>query len=166
MKVVIIDDHPLVRRGIDSLLSFDTEIQIAGEAGCVGEGVEVIEKNHPDIVIVDLRLGSESGLEIVRRVKGKDIRCKFIVLTSSVEAADFRNAEELGVEGYILKEALPEEIIFAVKLISKGRKYVDPNIINLITIKDKDQPEEKLTEREVDVLNSHFHLRHSFRSGK
>lgn len=154
MKVIIIDDHPLVRRGLDSLLSLEAEIKIVGEAESIDEGVEAIEKGKPDLAIVDLRLGNESGLDIIRKIKSQGIICKFIVLTSSVEESDFHRAEELGVEGYILKEALPEEIVFAVKLIAKGRKYIDPNILSLVTSKNEEKYEEKLTEREADVLKA------------
>jgi two-component system, NarL family, nitrate/nitrite response regulator NarL len=154
LRIVIVDDHPLVRRGLSAVLSYEKDIEIVGEASNVDEAVDVINKTRPEQVLVDLRLENQSGLDIFKRLAKKDIKCKFAVLTSSLDEVDFKNAEELGVDGYILKEALPEEIIYAVHVIDRGRKYYDPGILEIAMKKKEDNITEKLTEREKEVLQA------------
>lgn len=154
LKIVIVDDHPLVRRGLASVMSFEKDIEVVGEASNVTEAVDIIKKTQPEQVLIDLRLENESGLDILRKLNLKEGSCKFTVLTSSLDEADFRAAEELGVDGYILKEALPEEIVYAVHIIGKGRKYYDPGILQIAMRKSSDTIVEKLTEREKDVLKT------------
>jgi len=153
MKVLLIDDHPLVRKGLTSVLSLEDDIKIVGEAGNIQEALELIDRQCPDLALVDLRLGTECGLDIIEKSIEKKSLCKFIVLTSSANGLDFKNAEEVGAHGYILKEALPEELLYAVKLVSKGRKYYDSGLMEFMM---KDSPDndtvEMLTPRELDVL--------------
>lgn len=152
MNVVIVDDHPLVRQGLNSILSIDRDIEIVGEAANIRDAVELIEKVHPELSIVDLKLGGENGLEIVRQSKSKNVACKFLILTSSVNAHDFKQAEVLGVEGYVLKEALPEEFLYALHLVAKGRKYYDPVIMDMVANDLREGPIDDLTPREQEVL--------------
>lgn len=151
MKIVIVDDHPLVRKGINSILSLEDNFEIVGEAGCVSDAERVILENKPDAALIDLRLGNEDGLSIVRNAKAKNTSCKFIILTSSLEHSDFQRAEECGINGYILKESFPDEIIYALNVISRGRKYFDPNIVDYAMRNNNDDIEE-LTPREREVL--------------
>lgn len=154
MKVAIIDDHPLVRRGLAMILALEPDIELAGEASNINEAIELILKTKPDMLLVDLRLGDECGLDLKERIEIQGLTFKFIVLTSSVEKDDFKKAEEANIDGYVLKEALPEEILYAIRIVSKGRKYYDPGIMDFI-IKEKDEEfAEKLTPREIDVLSA------------
>lgn len=154
MRIVIVDDHPLVRRGLSAVLSFEKDIEVIGEASTVNEAIDLIIRTKPDQVLVDIRLDNESGLDIISKIDRRNIQCKFTVLTSALEERDFKIAEELGVDGYILKEALPEEIIYAIHLIGKGRKYYDPGIMEIAMKKKEYSITEKLTEREKDVLET------------
>ncbi|HHY81608.1 MAG TPA: response regulator transcription factor [Clostridiales bacterium] len=152
MKLILVDDHPLVRKGLISVLSLESDLEIVGEAGNVREALDLINRVKPDLALVDLRLGNEYGLEILERSKNTD-SCKFIILTSSAEEEDFRRSEEAGALGYVLKEALPEELLYAVRLVSRGRKYYDPGIMDLIMKgSQQDVLIEELTPREKDVL--------------
>lgn len=148
------DDHPLVRSGLSSVLSYESDIEIVGEASNVDEAVDIINRLRPEQALVDLRLDNQSGLEILKRLGRKDVKCKFTVLTSSLDERDFKDAQEIGVDGYILKEALPEEIIYAIRVIGKGRKYYDPGILEIAMKNKKDSITEKLTKREQDVLEA------------
>lgn len=154
LRIVIVDDHPLVRRGLSSVLSYEKDIEVIGEASNVREAIDVIRRTRPEQVLIDIRLDNESGLDIISKIDKKDIQCKFTVLTSSLGERDFKTAEELGVDGYILKEALPEEILYAIRLIGKGRKYYDPGILEIAMKKNEDSITERLTEREKDVLET------------
>jgi len=150
MRIGIIDDHPLVREGLISILSLHEDFEVVGEATNCQEGIFMIIEKKPEIVIIDLKLGNQCGLDIIREVKNK-VECKFVILTSSAEQSDFLQAEILGVHGYILKEALPEELIYGLRLIYKGRKYYDPGLVRLQIYRDND-PLELLTQREKEVL--------------
>lgn len=155
MKVLLIDDHPLVRRGLASVLSLEKDIEIVGEASNMIDALKAIELHNPDLALVDIRLGNEYGLDIIEKSKSKNTSCKFIVLTSSSSDGDFKKAEEAGALGYILKEALPEELLFAVRLVSRGRKYYDPGLMELLMKESsKNDLDSYLTAREKEVLKA------------
>lgn len=156
MKVVIVDDHPLVRRGLTSILSLDGSMEVLGEAANSKEALDLFSRVQPDLALIDLRLGVESGLDLITEAIRQGVTCKFVVLTSSTEEDDFRRAKELGVAGYVLKEALPEELLHALLIISKGRKYYDQGVLDLV-MKSREPLEEyghveKLTPKEMEVL--------------
>ncbi|MFS0876433.1 response regulator transcription factor [Solibacillus isronensis] len=98
-----------------------------GEATNSKDALSLLKSCPTDVAIVDLRLGVESGLHLIKSALEQQIQCKFVVLTSSTSEADFVKAKEIGVEGYLLKEALPEELLHGLQLIYKGRKYYDPS---------------------------------------
>lgn len=153
MRIILIDDHPLVRKGLVSVLSLEKDIEVIGEAGNIKDALELLIDKQPDIALVDIRLGNEYGLDIVEKSNNRNIDCKFIVLTSSVEECDFKKAQEIGAQGYVLKEALPEELLYAVRLVSRGRKYYDPGIMEqMVKASSYDCVIEELTPRERDVL--------------
>jgi len=112
----------------------------------------MIKQNKPDLALIDLRLGTECGLDIISAAKKHDVGTKFIVLTSSASIDDFMMAEECGAEGYILKEALPEELLFAIRLVNRGRKYYDPELLEYKLKQHDNAYSEQLTDREKEVL--------------
>ncbi len=151
MKIVIVDDHPLVRKGLFAVLSLEKDVEICGEAATIREALEVMTKTNADMVLVDLMLGEECGLDIIKKARQNNMSCKFIVLTSSASPGDFLLAEELGVDGYVLKEAHPEELLFAIRLVDRGRKFYDPSLLEL-KMKETSDPINDLTPRERDVF--------------
>jgi len=152
VKIVIVDDHPLVRRGLASVISMQPNVQFAGEATNGQEALDVIEATKPDIVLIDLKLADESGLDVIKTVRARGIVSKFILLTSSASREDFLRAEEVLVDGYVLKEALPEELLFAIQLVHKGRKYYDPGLMEEKMRTSGSSPTNELTPKEKEVL--------------
>ncbi|MDR7239074.1 response regulator transcription factor [Neobacillus drentensis] len=156
MKVVIVDDHPLVRKGLVSILTLNETMEVLGEAKNSREAMDLFSSVKPDLALVDLRLGNESGLDLISKAMKQGSTCKFVVLTSSTEERDFIRAKEVGVDGYVLKEAFPEELIHALRIISKGRKYYDPGVLDLVMRSsesiDGDKHIEQLTPKEKEVL--------------
>ncbi|AHM64841.1 nitrate/nitrite response regulator protein narL [Paenibacillus polymyxa] len=152
MKIVIVDDHPLVRKGLAAVISMQPNVQFAGEAQNQQEALAVIAETDPDLVLLDLKLADESGLDIIKIARGRGFRSKFILLTSSATREDFLKAEEASVDGYVLKEALPEELIYAIHLVNKGRKYYDPAILENKLREDAGNLTDDLTPKEKEVL--------------
>ena len=150
MTILVIDDHPLIRSGIISSLKLEENIDFIIEASTVSEAIVMIQMNSPDISIVDICLGKENGLEIIERCRANKINTKFLVLTSSIKKDDFLKAQKLNVDGYVLKEAFVEDIIYAVNVLMRGKKYIDPEIMQY-TI-NAQTPFTELSSRENDVL--------------
>ncbi|ERI92098.1 putative response regulator protein VraR [Clostridiales bacterium oral taxon 876 str. F0540] len=152
MKLLVVDDHPLVRKGLLSTLALEEGVEQIQEASNVEEAMIMLVKLNPDISMVDLRLGKEDGLEIVSRAKKKALKTKFIILTSSSRKEDFLKAQEAGVDGYLLKEAYTEDIIYALHVVSRGKKFFDAEMLQYKMSSSQKDTLYELTEREKDVL--------------
>lgn len=152
MRLVVIDDHPLVQQGVGAIIGTQEDMEVVGMAGSGTEGIELLASLQPDVALVDLRLPGEYGLDIVKRGREVAPRCRFIILTSYSEEGDVRRAMAEKVEGYILKEALPEELIAAIRLVGRGRTYIDPTIVQALMNQGENDPLSQLTPREKEVL--------------
>lgn len=152
MRLFVIDDHPLVQQGVEAIIGTQEDMEVVGMAGSGTEGIELLASLQPDVALVDLRLPGEYGLDIVKRGREVAPRCRFIVLTSYSEEGDVRRAMAEKVEGYILKEALPEELIAAIRLVGRGRTYIDPTIVQALMNQEENDPLSQLTPREKEVL--------------
>lgn len=153
MKILIVDDHPLVRKGIASILSFEQDFDEILEASNIEEAMDLILTEEPVLAIVDLNLGNDDGLEIVSNSRNKGVKTKFVILTSSVRKDDFTRAMEIGVNGYILKEAFAEDILYAIRVVLRGKQFIDPEVIRYQTAASREMNGlEDLTPRESDVL--------------
>lgn len=150
MKLLIVDDHPIVRKGLVSTLSTEESIQGIWEASSVEEALSILSVFGPDMAILDLRLGRENGLDIVIQAKERKLETKFLILTSSSRREDYQQAMKIGVDGFILKEAYAEDVIYAVHSIARGRKFFDSAMTQYIKSQEDDLRE--LTPRERDVL--------------
>lgn len=152
MRVVVVDDHPLVQRGVSAVLALAEDMELVAAASSGAEGLEILRSLQPDVALVDLKLPGEYGLDIIREGRKVAPRCRFIILTSYSEESDVRRAMAEKVEGYILKEALPEELITAIRLVGRGRTYIDPSVVQAFMVEKKDDPLDQLTAREKEVL--------------
>lgn len=152
MRVLIVDDHPLVRKGVVSAISFDSGIKDIYEASNISEAMSKLISIKPDVTVIDLYLGKEDGLEIVSQAKINNVISKFIIFTSSSKKSDFDRARELNVDGYILKDAFTEDFIYAYKVINRGKKYYDPTLMEYKYGNNKNSSLDELTEREMEVL--------------
>lgn len=153
MKILIVDDHPLVRKGIVSALSFEEDIEEILEASNKEEAMKLIQVENPVLSIVDLNLGGEDGLDIVLHSRKVGLETKFIILTSSIKREDFLRAKEIGVDGYILKEAFAEDMIYALHVVLRGKQFIDPEVIKYeVASTSENTYLDELTPREQDVL--------------
>ncbi|MDA8441871.1 MAG: response regulator transcription factor, partial [Peptococcaceae bacterium] len=146
------DDHPLIRYGLKSILLREANFKVVGEASNVTEAEKVIMASNANIALIDLELQNENGIHVVRKCRENRNECKFIMLSESADRDTFRSAIIEGVHGYLLKDALPEEILMALNLIILGRKYFDPKLLEQSVNDREPHGFNQLTSREREVL--------------
>ena len=148
IKVVLVDDHPLIRKGLSQALNKD-EISVVGEASSLSEGVALLNSTSPDICIVDLNLGSASGIELIKVGMVQNPNCAFVVLTMEDDLDTLIIAKAAGARAYITKGSPIENLIEVVKTVLTDRK----DFIKLGSFKDGAKRKDfGLTERELEVL--------------
>ncbi len=157
MRIILVDDQTLVRRGLISILSLQKTMEVCGEAKNKLDALLLIQSEKPDLVIVDFHLGQESGLDLITETRQQGSTCKFAILTYSKDSLSFKRAKAMNVDGYISRESNAEELIYAFQLIQRGRTYYDPDIIDLLLHSQKksyaDNSRVKhLTSKEIEVL--------------
>jgi len=156
MNVLIVDDHPLVCNGIRNILISEEDIEQVMQANDIKTALNLMSMYNFDLALVDMRLKNEVGIDYIENAKSNHPKCKFIILSSSSTTGDFKKALQAGVDGYILKDAFPEDIIYAVKTVLKGRKYFDPVFIEKGNENSLSQSlnnlDEMLSAREMEVL--------------
>jgi len=160
VRVLVVDDQELFRRGLTMLLAVEPGIEVVGEAGDGVEGTALAESAAPDVVLLDVRMPKRSGIEACLAIKEGVPSAKIIMLTVSDEEADLYEAVKSGASGYLLKDSSIEEVAQAVRVVADGQSLISPSMaIKLIDeFKQMSKPEKaagpglRLTERELDVL--------------
>lgn len=157
IRIVIADDHSMIREGLKQLLELDGDISVVGEAANGEECLEAIEKVHPDVVLLDINMPVMSGLkmlELLRSSKNKEQ--KVLILTIHNEIEYLMKALDIGVEGYVLKDAESAVLKKAINKVHAGEEYIDFTMVPMLNeriAQEKEQVEdEKLTRREIEVL--------------
>ena len=149
IRVLCADDHPLVRKGIASILANETDVVLAGEAGTGQEAVEQYRKLKPDVVLMDLRMPQMTGMEATRVIRSEYPEAKIIALTSYDGDQDIYRAIEAGVRGYILKEMVHTEVMRAIRTVHAGKRLMPAEVAERLS---EYFPQMALTPREVEVL--------------
>ena len=157
VQVVIVDDHVMVREGIKQLLEMDGDIRIIGEASDGEEGIRVVEKTDPDVILLDVNMPKMNGLEMLQKMKESGIRRKVLILTIHNEVEYLLKAIEIGVNGYVLKDSELAVLRKAIFSVYHGENYIQPSLIPSLNSKmiEKNRDEgkiESLTKRELEVL--------------
>ncbi len=157
--ILIIDDHPLFRKGVRQLLSMDEQYEIVGEAAGGVNGLIMIELLEPNMVLLDLNMKSMSGLDVLEEIKKRELKTEVVIMTVSNQDSDVAKAIQLGADGYLLKDMEPEDILAKLRLVSKGSMVTDGNISILLAnmFKSGSHAETlenvKLTQRETQVMS-------------
>lgn len=128
IKIIIADDHPMMRSGVKSVLLTDPQIEIIAEAKDGEEAYNLIKKYLPDVALLDVEMPKLTGLEIARRVAAENIKTKIIFLTMYKEEDMFNEAMDSGAYGYVLKENAVEDVLESVKVVFENRYYISPDI--------------------------------------
>jgi len=151
IKVLIADDHAVVRAGMKAILSFENDIVIIGDAANGKDAVRKAKELMPDVVIMDLMMPKLGGAEATAAITADNPACKVLVLTSYGEAADIGLALRNGASGALLKTASDDQLIAAIRKIAAGGNVIAPDIVKAI---GAEQPVTNLTARQLEILES------------
>ncbi len=157
VKVMITDDHSLIREGLKQLLELEGDFQVIVEA-CDGiEGMEKLKEQIPDVLLLDINMPRMNGLEVLQKIKDEKIDVKILVLTVHNEVEYLLKAVDIGINGYLLKDSESSELKKAILSVVDGEDYIQPSLIPVLNAKmiDRDMDSEKiekLTKRELEVL--------------
>lgn len=152
IRVLIVDDHPVVRTGLRAVLGGSDELTIVGEAASGEEAVTLAEELRPAVVLCDLRLGPGiDGIEATVQLRELDPAPAVLILTTFDRDAEILGALEAGAAGYLLKDSAPTVIVEAIKRAASGDIFLSPGLTNRV-IRGMRQPIPKLTDRETEVL--------------
>lgn len=156
--VVIVDDHPLFRRGLIQLLQTTPSFQLIGEAASGRDGIELARRMAPDLLLLDLNLKDMSGIEVLKAVKAADLDTRVVMITVSDQADDLVSALRNGADGYLLKDMEPEEMVDSLQAAASGRVIVSEALTHLlaVAIRQSNRPasaaEAGLTDQESRIL--------------
>lgn len=155
IRVLIVDDHPLVLAGVQAILGEDDSMEVVGTATNAAEALELASADCPDVVVLDARLAENSGFELMTEMRQKFPLAEFVVLSASDDAESFRHALDRGAHGYLLDDVSADDMCLAVRRVAAGKSHIDPTVSGYLvqsTRHGSDAAESAPSLREIDVL--------------
>ena len=157
IRVMIADDHSLIREGLRQLLEFDGSIKVVGEAANGVECLENLEKYDPEVLLLDINMPEMNGIEVLKKLKQNQSKVKVLILTVHNELDYLMNAVDIGVDGYIMKDSESSELKKAIRAVRDGENYIQSSLIPALNnrLMNRDIDKDKvtsLTNRELEVL--------------
>jgi two-component system NarL family response regulator len=149
IKILIADDHPVIRTAISSVIGREPNMEVVGEAVNGHSAVKLYRECHPDITLMDINMPIMDGLEAIRTIRAEDPKARVIVLTNFDTDEDVKQGLSAGALGYLLKDSSPEELLETIRSVYAGEKYVPKHLLEKITA-NKSIP--NLSPREIGVL--------------
>ena len=149
VTVVIVDDHPVVRDGLNAMLSAEADISVVGEAATGVEALALVKRLRPKVVLMDLLLPDIGGAEVIQRVCSHSSDTAFIVLTTVAGDEEIYRALEAGARGYLFKDMARKELVQAIRAVNLGQRYIPSQVGSRIA---ENLPRPDLTSREIEVL--------------
>jgi len=149
IRILIVDDHFIVRIGLQTSLSMSSEMCVVKEASTVAQALELYRQERPDVVLMDVRLPDQSGIEATASLCREFPEAKVIMISTYDSETEIHRAFQAGARGYLLKNVFSEEIFNAIRLVHNGGKYIPPHIARSLAVHDAQL---ELTERETEVL--------------
>ena len=156
IRVLIVDDHAIVREGLRTLLDEETSIEVVGEAANGAEAVTLAKRLKPDVTLMDLVMPELDGIAAIRRLREANPDCRVLVLTSFADDVRVHDAVQAGATGYLLKDVLKQDLLRAIQNAAQGRSTLHPDVQQLLmqqaNAAREPKPHDSLTEREMSVL--------------
>jgi DNA-binding NarL/FixJ family response regulator len=159
IRVVLVDDHALVRQGFRRILEDDPELTVVGEASNGADAIALVKKTDPDVVVMDMAMPEMSGLHATMEMIKQRPGTRVLILSMYSDEQYVRNALDAGAKGYILKSAIENDLTRAVKAVAAGEQYLAPELSSLLiraiqtgSFEKSSDPYERLTQREKQVL--------------
>src|SRR5271165_6313845 len=149
IRVLSVDDHPLIRQGIAGLLAVQADMQLIGEAGNGREAIQQFRQHHPDITLMDLQMPEMSGLDAISAIRGEVPDARIIVLTTYAGDVQALRAMQAGARAYMLKDSLDRELMGTIRAVHSGKKFISPEIAYELAEHVSDDP---LTPTEIRIL--------------
>ena len=149
IRVLVVDDHPLLRRGIAALIAAESDVTLVGACSSGREAIQQFPKLLPDVTLMDLQMPEMSGLDAMIAIRREFPEARFVILTTHTGDAQIVRAMKAGAAAYLAKEAVPEDLIGTIRSVRAGRKTVSPQVAVALAAHAMDDP---LTPAEVDVL--------------
>ena len=154
IRVVIVDDHAVVRAGIEQVIALADDIELAGSATDGADAVDLVARHEPDVVLMDLSMPGLDGIEATKRVLESRPATQILVLTSFSDRDRILQALDAGASGYLLKDAEPDELLRAIRACARGEAPLSPRAAQaLLSARRQPSPLEALSEREQEVLS-------------
>ncbi|MBD5509616.1 MAG: response regulator transcription factor [Lachnospiraceae bacterium] len=157
IRVMIADDHSLIREGLRQLLEFDGSIKVVGEASNGEECLMKLEEFNPEVLLLDINMPEKNGIDVLKQMRADQSQIKVLILTVHNELEYLISAVDIGVDGYILKDSESSELKNAIRVVRDGENYIQPKLIpamnNQLINRDADKDKiSSLTNRELEVL--------------
>ena len=149
IRILCVDDHPIVREGLTSIVAMQPDMEIVGAAESGADALRIFREASPDITLIDLRLRDTTGFDLIRNILAVSPSARTIVLTSFEGDADIERALAAGAKGYVVKGMVREELLSAIRAVHAGKRHV-PSAVAAKLVDHLGS--EKLTQRELDVL--------------
>jgi DNA-binding NarL/FixJ family response regulator len=150
IRVVVVDDHPVVRAGLRGMLAAHPDIEVVGEASSAAEAVSAVCAHQPGVALMDLRMPGADGVQATRLVLARQPQCRVVILTTYDNDADILHAVEAGASGYLLKDATPDELAHAIRAAAAGGSVLAPSVAAKLVSRLRSPP--VLSPREIEVL--------------
>jgi two-component system response regulator NreC len=152
LRVVIADDHPVVRSGVRALLEAEPEFEVVAEAGDAASAERHVRGHKPDVLVIDVSMPGGSGLDAIPRLRQNSPETQIVVLTMRDDPSVVRQAIQAGAMGYVLKDAATAELVLAVRRAAHGERYLNPQLGAQLAVETPRAGPTELTARELDVL--------------
>jgi two-component system response regulator DevR len=158
IRVFLLDDHEIVRRGVRELLEANDDIEVVGEAATAGDGLARIPAAQPDVAVLDMRLPDGNGVEVCREIRSREPQVQCLILTSYSDDEALFDSIMAGAAGYLLKQIKGTDLVDAVRRVAAGQSLLDPQVTNRVLERLRKGPEEderlaRLTEQERKILD-------------